>query len=59
MPLPNIHLNNGKYPQSGNFNMLVPYHAALAKFMQTSPNNPCSMVWAPTAIPMAMPLICR
>ena len=39
----NIHLNKGKYPQSGdedlNGNTIYLIQATLAKFMQTSPNN--------------------
>ena len=48
MPLPNIRLNKGKYAQSGKEitnHSTIPDKAALARFMQTSPNNQCSMLW--------------
>ena len=46
MPLPNIHLNKGKYPYSGKepLNLvLCLISATVAKFMQTSPNNKTNM----------------
>ena len=47
MPLPNIHLNKGKWPQSGKelytFSSISIY-AILVKFMKTSQNNNNNML---------------
>ena len=47
MPLPNIHLCKGKYPENGKeFNIYFSYLIIiLAKFMQTSQNNSTNMLW--------------